>query len=70
MRLLHSLVGLLLSFPALAFDNTEPPTTTKTTYEIYGAVLLVFIVGLLWAFYKQKKDRERQQRRRDSASRT
>ncbi len=66
MRLLHSVLGLLLSFPALAFENTDPPTTTKTTWEIYGLVLLVFIAGFLWVFYRQKKDRERQQRRRDA----
>ncbi len=66
MRLLNSLVWLLLSFPALAFE--DPPTTTKTTYEIYGFVIAVIIVGFVWAYFAQKKQREREQRRRDKAA--
>ena len=63
MRLLQALVLALLSFPALAFE--DPPTTTKTTYEIYGTVIGVIIVGFLWVIYQQKKERDRQERRRD-----
>ena len=66
MRLLHSLAGLLLSFPALAFE--DPPTTTKTTYEIYGFVVAVIVVGFLWAYFAQKKQREREERRRSKAA--
>ena len=65
MRLLHTLVLFVLSFPALAFDS-EPPTTTRTTWEIYGVVVAFLVVGFIWVYFQQKKDRERQQRRRDA----
>ncbi len=66
MRLLNSLMWLVLSFPAFAFE--DPPTTTKTTYEIYGFVIAVLIIGFVWVYFAQKKQREREERRRNKAA--
>jgi len=62
-RLLQGLGLFLLSCSAFAIDSEPTKTTTSTTWEIYGVVLAVLVVGFLWVAYQQKKEKDREQRR-------
>lgn len=65
-RLILGLVPFI--YCALAFGvEEERPTTTSTTWEIYAAVLGVFVVGFAWVFLKQRSDERKRQKRRASA---
>ncbi len=56
MKWLQGVSLLLLGFPALSAE-AERPNVTSTTWEIYGLVFAVLVVGFLYAYWKQKKAR-------------
>jgi len=61
-RLMHGLLAMVLSVPAWAAD--EPSNATSTTWEIYGFIALVFIVGFAYVLWHQKKEEKREKHRK------
>jgi len=62
-RLMHALLAMTLAVPAWAAGDPSPPNVTTTSWEIYGAVAAVFVVGFAWVLWQQKKEKEREKRR-------
>lgn len=60
-RITHAVAAMILSAPVWA--DSAPSNVTSTTWEIYGMVATVFIVGALWVVWYQKKENDREKRR-------
>ena len=56
----YGLLALALSAPAWAAN--EPSNVTTTTWEIYGFVALVLVVGFAWVYWYQKREEKREKR--------
>jgi hypothetical protein len=61
--------GLLaMAFSAPAWAAAEPSNVTTTTWEIYGFVLVAFVVGVAWVLWYKKREekQEKREKRRES----
>ena len=67
-RFMHGLLAAALSAPAWAIDETPRSNTTTATWEIYGAVALVFVIAFGYVYWHQKREEEREKRRKDPPS--
>ncbi|OGA33062.1 MAG: hypothetical protein A3G80_06555 [Betaproteobacteria bacterium RIFCSPLOWO2_12_FULL_62_13b] len=63
---MHCLLAMVLSVPAWAAD--EPSNATSTTWEIYGFVALVFVVGFAYVLWYQKKEEKPERHRKPGFS--
>jgi len=66
-KLLQAVSACLLTGSAFAQEPDRPNTST-TTWEIYGFVVIVLAIGFVWVYFKQKRDKEREARRRAARS--
>ena len=57
-------IGLLLPSVSALSQEAERSNTTSTTWEIYGVVGIVLIVGFIFVYIKQKREEERNKRGR------
>ena len=62
-RFMHGLLATALSASVLAIEEPSRSNVSTTTWEIYGFVALVFVVGFGYVFWHQNKEKERKQRR-------
>ena len=65
-RLTHGLLSMVLSAPAWAAN--EPSNVTATTWEIYGFVAVVFLMGFSYVLWSQEKEKKRKKRRESRSS--
>jgi len=65
-RLMHCFLAMVFSVPAWAAD--ERSNTTSTTWEIYGFIALVFVVGVAYVLWYQKKEAKREKHRKTGSS--
>ena len=56
-RLMHGLLAMASSTAVWADGETS--NVTSTTWEIYGFIAVVFLVGVAWVLWKQKKEEKR-----------
>ena len=61
---MQALAAMLVSLSTWAVDEPAKSNVTTTTWEIYGAVGLVLLVGFLWVAWQQKREKEREERLR------
>jgi len=65
-RLLQALCALFLSLPAWAIEEPRRAAESSVALVMYVSVAVVLIVGFLYVWWRSRKERQREERKRNA----